>query len=74
MICCVVEDNGVGIKKDIAKQKEKEEKEYRPSGIGITRTRIDLLNRAQKSKASLYMYPLNEGTRVEINLPLELTF
>lgn len=74
MICCVVEDNGIGIKKDIAKQKEKEEKEYRPSGIDITRTRIDLLNRAQKSKASLYMYPLNEGTRVEINLPLEFTF
>ncbi|MBX2923114.1 MAG: tetratricopeptide repeat protein [Chitinophagaceae bacterium] len=74
MICCVVEDDGVGIKKDIVEKKEKEEKKSRPSGIGITRTRIDLMNRAQKVKASLYIYPLNEGTRVEINLPLEFNF
>ncbi|MFT3948414.1 MAG: tetratricopeptide repeat protein [Agriterribacter sp.] len=74
MICCVVEDNGVGIKKEVTEQKEKEEKKDKPSGIAITRTRIDLMNRAQNTNASLQIYSLNEGTKVEINLPLELNF
>lgn len=74
MICCVVEDNGIGIKKEIVEQKEKEEKKDKPSGIAITRTRISLMNRTQNTNASLQIYPLNAGTRVEINLPLELNF
>ena len=74
MICCVVEDNGVGIKKEIVEQKEKEEKKDKPSGIAITRTRINLMNQAQNANASLQIFPLNEGTKVEINLPLELNF
>lgn len=74
MICCVVEDNGVGIKKEVTEQKEKKGKKDKPSGIAITRTRIDLMNRAQNANASLQINPLNEGTRVVINLPLELNF
>lgn len=74
MICCVVEDNGVGIKKEVTEQKEKKGKKDKPSGIAITRTRIDLMNLAQNANASLQINPLNEGTRVVINLPLELNF
>lgn len=72
MIRCVIEDNGVGIGTERTPIYE-EEKES-PSGIGITRTRINLLNHEQKANASLYMYPLDEGTKVEINLPFELNF
>lgn len=72
MIRCVIEDNGVGIRTE--QTFTHEENKESPSGIGITRTRINLLNHEQKTGASLHMYPLDEGTKVEINLPFELHF
>ncbi len=73
MICCTVEDNGVGIKQH--RFEEPVIEKDKPSGIAITRTRIDLMNKAyKKTKASMHFFPLKDGTKVEINLPLELNF
>lgn len=74
MIRCTVEDNGVGIKKNSIEECFEQRDKHKPSGFLITQTRINLMNKIQNSNASLRLFPLNNGTKVEINLPLELNF
>ncbi|PVD50656.1 hypothetical protein DC498_18860 [Terrimonas sp.] len=74
MIRCTVEDDGVGIKKNNIEECFEGRDKHRPSGFLITQTRINLMNKIQNSNASLRLFPLNNGTRIEITLPLELNF
>jgi tetratricopeptide (TPR) repeat protein len=61
---CVVEDNGVGRKTEVVGGKK------RSYGIKITTERIELLNKVKNYNASLSVTDLEEGTRVEVWLPL----
>ena len=69
MINCIVEDDGVGIIKSETIVEEK-----KSLGMKITKARIDLINTLKKANASIQAFSKNEGYRVEVRLPLELTF
>ncbi|MBS1642266.1 MAG: histidine kinase [Bacteroidetes bacterium] len=62
---CIVEDNGLG-RTNAAKNNNK--KSY---GINITKERLELLNKLKKINASVNLIDLNQGTRVELQLPFE---
>jgi len=69
MINCIVEDDGVGL------QDTADEKTGKKSlGMKITRARIEILNRTKNANASLQLFPLQQGTRAEVKLPLQLSF
>ena len=69
MLHCVIEDDGIGIRaQDTAGRKEG------LSGIKVTRTRIDLLNKLDDAHAGVLLKPLAAGTQVEVSLPLELNY
>lgn len=69
MISCVVEDNGVGINgKHVKKNTQKS------LGMKITSSRIDLLNKIRKANATVKLSDIAEGMRVELKLPLILSF
>jgi hypothetical protein len=40
----------------------------------ITRARIDIMNKIKKSKGAIQLLNKEEGVRVEVKLPLELSF
>jgi tetratricopeptide (TPR) repeat protein len=67
MINCVVEDNGVGRKKE-------KDSGSRSLGIKITTSRINIINKLKNSNASLTVTDLEQGLRTEVRLPLELRF
>lgn len=69
MINCVVEDNGTGMK-----TKHRHGKEQKSLGMKITVSRIALLNKVRKTNGSVNLLNQAEGMRVEIRLPLMLTF
>lgn len=67
MIVCTVEDNGIGRKQAalLATEPAKES-----LGMKITNARIDIINRMKQAKATMNLFDLPEGTRVELKLPL----
>lgn len=67
MILCVIEDDGIGIQTD-------EDVNKKSLGMKITRSRISILNKLKNANASFDFMPLKEGTRVELKLPLSLSF
>lgn len=69
MINCIVEDNGVGRKGTQSSNGAK-----RSLGMKITKARIDILNKLKRSKAGIELFDLHEGLRVQVKLPLELSF
>ncbi|MEX6690606.1 tetratricopeptide repeat protein [Danxiaibacter flavus] len=71
MLNCIVEDNGVGFDPVVAEEKTETK---RSLGMKITKARLDLLNKFKKSKASIELVKQVEGVRVEVKLPLELSF
>lgn len=74
MINCIVEDNGIGRKKSEAGKSATSQSEKKSLGMKITNARIDIINRIKKSKAGVELSDLSEGFRVEVKLPLELSF
>lgn len=70
MINYIVEDNGIG--REQAGHKTPAGR--RSMGVGITRERIDIINKTRRTQASIEMYDLSAGTRVELRLPLELKY
>jgi tetratricopeptide (TPR) repeat protein len=68
MINCIVEDNGPGI------QENHHSLEKKSLGMKITRARIDIINKIKKSKAAIHLLNKEDGVRVEVRLPLELSF
>ncbi|HWB93386.1 MAG TPA: tetratricopeptide repeat protein [Puia sp.] len=70
MINYIVEDNGIGREQAAGKRSVGR----RSMGLGITRERIDIINRMKRTQASVEIFDLPKGTRVELRLPLELKY
>jgi LytS/YehU family sensor histidine kinase len=68
MIHCTVDDDGVGI---TPSEKQVQKKSL---GMKITASRIEILNKIKKTNASVSVSRLNQGTRAEVRLPLQLSF
>lgn len=64
LLQCIVEDDGVG-------RKEKPSENRKSYGMNITKDRIELLNKLKNTHASVNLVDLEQGTRVEVTLPLE---
>ena len=69
MIMYSVDDNGVGIKNNNISSTNKTS-----MGIKIIKNRIDIINKNKKANASLEIIDKEQGTRVELKLPLETLF
>jgi len=69
MIVCIVEDDGVGRKKNINAKPENNS-----MGVKITKSRLDIINQLKKTNGSIEMFDKKQGLRVELKLPLELRF
>ena len=69
MICCAIDDDGVGRKKSGSTPQKNDS-----LGIKITKNRLEILNQFRKLKGSIKMLDKVEGLRVELKLPLELRF
>lgn len=68
MLICSVEDDGIG------RQSVTLNREHRSLGVEITESRIDILNKLKNSNGKLHIIDKPEGVRVEILLPLQLSF
>jgi tetratricopeptide (TPR) repeat protein len=69
MLRCVIDDDGIGIPRHEPIADEK-----RSFGMQITKARIDIINKSKKSKGTVELSSLARGVRVQLNLPLELSF
>jgi tetratricopeptide (TPR) repeat protein len=67
MLVILIDDNGVG-----RQRVEKTNTERKSFGLGLTQDRIDLLNKTKNSNATVNLYDLSPGTRVELKLPILL--
>jgi tetratricopeptide (TPR) repeat protein len=63
MLQCIVEDDGVG-------RKTGEKTNVKSYGMKITKDRIELLNKFKNTAASVRLIDLEQGTRVELRLPI----
>jgi tetratricopeptide (TPR) repeat protein len=72
MIKYAVEDDGIG--RLAAGQAEQGAEMKKSLGMKITGERIAILNQTRKTNASIRLSDLEQGTRVEVLLPLELVF
>lgn len=74
MMNCVVEDNGIGrqVSGEITSLKDSTGK--RSLGMKLTKERIDIINKTKKVNATVKLTDLTPGTRVEVRLPLKLSF
>jgi tetratricopeptide (TPR) repeat protein len=72
MINCVVEDDGIGRK--LAAEKPGITESKKSLGMKITKARIDILNKVKNATAGVQLFDLAHGTRVEVKLPLALSF
>lgn len=80
MLHCIIEDDGIGIKKGLEKQLESPEfQTHRSRGMDITHDRLTLLHRQHKTDATTFVKTIDlsdlpdsqrTGTRVEVLLPL----
>jgi hypothetical protein len=72
-LCCVIEDNGIGIKKGKAIKSKRKYLKHKSVGMRITKDRLDILNDKDSLNISILDLELlnskKTGTRVEINLP-----
>ncbi len=74
MIHCIVEDNGIGRKNSAELTSEHKSAGKQSFGVRITKARIDILNKIKQAKATVELFDLSDGTRVEVILPLALTY
>ena len=69
MLLCTIEDNGVGRKSSENFKSKESSGKKKSMGMGITKERINLLNKLTDAKASVYLTDLEQGFRAEIRLP-----
>jgi LytS/YehU family sensor histidine kinase len=74
MINCIVEDNGVGRKKDSEIASLKDSTGRRSLGMKLTKERIGIINKTKNVNATVSLTDLTPGTRVEVKLPFESGF
>lgn len=73
ILICSVEDNGIGRKK-VEAYKEQTTEKSKSFGLQITNARIEIINKLKNTNASIKILDLKQGTKVEVKLPLELSF
>jgi sensor histidine kinase YesM len=69
-LVCIVEDNGPGRRNGFSKSDKNSLETKKSFGIGITQSRIDVLNGQGKSGAAIAFADLPAGLRVTVTLPL----
>lgn len=74
ILCCIIEDNGVGREKTYELQKNRS-KWHKPFATKVTQERLDLLNQGRDEKIGVEIEDLTEGaeatgTRVTLTIPL----
>ena len=74
MLICSVEDNGIGRKMAEAYKERTSENERKSLGLKITNARIEIINKLKNTNAGIKIFDLQQGTKVEVKLPLELRF
>ncbi|MBC7826878.1 MAG: tetratricopeptide repeat protein [Chitinophagaceae bacterium] len=74
MINCIVEDDGIGRTQSSVLAPPLDQSGKKSLGMKITTARIDIINKVKKSAAAIQLSDLQQGTRVEVKLPLELNF
>ena len=74
MLNCSVEDDGIGRKQAALAVASTVAGEKKSLGMKITKERIDTLNKVKKTAAVIRFSDLQQGTRAEVVLPLELSF
>jgi len=72
MLYCIIEDNGSGRKQEETSENKKIQK--KSLGLKITQQRLNILNKINNTKAQVKILNLEQGTRVELRLPLLYTF
>ncbi|MES1218376.1 MAG: tetratricopeptide repeat protein [Bacteroidota bacterium] len=74
MINCIVEDDGIGRKEFPAQVIGNKAEGQKSFGMKITKERIDILNKIKNTTAGVEITDQVQGTKVELKLPLELSF
>jgi tetratricopeptide (TPR) repeat protein len=74
MINCIVEDDGIGRKLAAMENEDSKASQKQSLGMKITKARINILNKMKNSTADVQLFDLAQGTRVEVKLPLALSF
>ena len=74
LIHLIIEDNGVGRVEAARWSKKENAKTPVSMGIRITQDRINIINRIKNTKAEMLLFDLNRGLRVELRLPLSISF
>ena len=74
MLLCIIEDDGIGRQKISKNIPQLQNSEHKSVGVKITRSRIELINKQKNTNATVELQDLVEGLRVNIKLPLEMSF
>lgn len=69
MLLCMIEDDGVGRKASENFKSQESSGKKKSMGLGITKERINLLNKLKDAAASVQLIDLEQGFRAEIRLP-----
>jgi ligand-binding sensor domain-containing protein len=76
VLCCIVEDNGIGRKKSMELKQEKESTLHSSVGMSNTRERLEIINQVNKSSMSVVVSDVLDengetcGTKVIIYIPI----
>src|SRR5690606_15381521 len=74
MIHFIIEDNGIGRSQTARREESNNTKEKVSMGMRITQDRIDIINKIKKANAEMAFSNLQQGLRVDLKLPLSLSF
>jgi LytS/YehU family sensor histidine kinase len=69
----VIEDDGVGLAQTKNTHDSRGSSNKKSMGLKITRERINIINRTQKTDASMEIADTGSGTRATVILPLQLS-
>ncbi len=67
MLLCSVDDNGIGRQKSHANTSKS-------MGIAITKSRIEIINKLNNTNGTIAIIDKNQGTRINVSLPMQLAF
>lgn len=70
MLHCIIDDDGIGI----GKNNNSSANTNQSLGMKITKARIDIINKTKKSNGMVELLDMGNGVRIQVNLPLELSF
>lgn len=70
MLQCIIADDGIGFTKNESPVIHVNQS----LGMKITKARIEIINKTKKSNGLIELLDMGNGVRVQLNLPLELSF